>query len=165
MRIAITGAMGVGKTTLTNQLSEALGIKLLPEVARQLIEEGHKLDGEATPELELLTAYYQEKLEEGDDWIADRCLIDILAYSTLLFTDEKLLNELDYRLYKAKYDIILYIPPEFPIEDDGFRSTDSDFQKKIDQEILKILKEYKYYTIKGTREERLLQALEIIKNL
>jgi len=154
-KIAITGSFSTGKTTLAKQLAKKLKYKLLPEVARQMIEDGHRLDLEVTPSLELLMAEMQEELEQGENWVADRCLIDILAYSMVLFKDDKFLNEINDRLLRAKYDKIFYIPIEFPIKDDGVRSTDTDFQKKIDDTIKEILKTIPHIIIKGTKKERL----------
>lgn len=169
MKIAITGAMGVGKTTLAEQLADTLGFNLLPEVARMMAQDGYFLDENIKPQTELEMSEVQVKLEsEYKDWVADRCLVDILAYTMILFPeDEKLINEINDKLVQTEYDIILYIPPEFPIENDGIRSTDIDFQKRISDTIKLILLpgdfNPKTYIIRGTREERLEKALLIIK--
>ena len=162
MRIAITGSMGVGKTTLAKQISNATGIRLLPEVARELIKAGHKLDEQATPELEEAMAECQQELENSfGSWVADRCLFDILAYTMVLFPkNETLIHTINRCISKAKYGIILYIPPEFPIKDDGVRSTNKDFQKKIDDTLKQIL--HNVHIIRGSRKERLKLALKII---
>lgn len=168
MKIAITGAMGVGKTTLGKDLSEATAIRLLPEVAREMAKNGHLLDTEATPETELKIADYQRRLESGySSWIADRCMVDVLAYTMVLFPEEEeLANEINEKLCDTEYDIILYIPPEFAIEDDGVRSIDEDLQKRIDETIKHILLpgdfNPKTYIIRGTKEERVKQVLKII---
>lgn len=169
MKIAITGAMGVGKTTLAKQISKEIKYHMIPEVARVMAENGHQLDTDATPDTELKIAEYQQRLENGyKNWVADRCLVDVLAYSMILFPeDDKLLNEINDKLCQAEYDIILYIPAEFPIEEDGVRNTDESFQKRIEDTIKLILLpgdfNPKTYIMRGTREERLQKALSIIK--
>lgn len=160
-KIAICGSFSTGKTTLAKQLARKLKYKLLPEVARMMIEDGFRLDLEVTPAIEMLMVEKQEELEQGDDWVADRCLIDILAYSMVLFQDDKFLNEINDRLDQAKYDIIFFIPIEFPIKDDGVRSTDAEFQKKIDRRIREILKGYKCHTLRGDKKTRLDKAIKI----
>lgn len=164
MKIAITGTMCVGKTTITKQLCDATKFAKLEEVARKLIEAGHEVDTKATPELELKMLKMQKKLEsKKSNWIADRCLIDLLAYCTVLFPENSaLLNTIRRELANAKYDIIFYLPIEFPIESDGDRSTDEKFQKQIDDAIYNLLKGSHFHTLSGTREARLEKALQII---
>jgi len=60
-------------------------------------------------------------------------------------------------LKKYPYDLVFYIPIEFPIEKDGLRFEDEHYQEIIDLQILKLLKRYKipYITVSGTIEERL----------
>ena len=165
MKIAIVGSMGVGKTTLARELGKRTEIKVLPEVARVMEKNGHKLDGGATPALELKMADFQGRLERGyESWIADRCMIDVLAYSMVLFGDDiNMISTLEKMLDKAKYDIIFYIPIEFRIENDGVRSTDVKFQMDIDKAIKKVLESEEYFTIKGSVEQRVEWALKLIK--
>ena len=166
MKISITGSFGVGKTTLANILQEKINIPLLPEVARILIKQGHKMDKGVTPDLEYIMAKMQEELENGKEWIADRCFIDLYAYIKILFPKHVGLNyEILSFLQKSKYDFIFYLPIEFPIENDGERSVDVKFQKKIDREIKKIIKEFfpnNFYKITGTKEKRIEKILKII---
>lgn len=166
MKILITGAMGTGKTTLTSDISKNIGYKILPEVARLMAEEGYKLDKKITPEIELEILRRQVLLEEEkEDYIADRGLIDLLAYCLVLFPEEEdLLNKINIALSNACYDIVFYLPIEFPIEEDGVRSTDVVFQKKIDEKIKFILSvnKFNYYKIKGSRLSRINQVFKKI---
>ncbi|KKT18830.1 MAG: hypothetical protein UW02_C0021G0028, partial [Candidatus Nomurabacteria bacterium GW2011_GWB1_43_7] len=53
MKIAITGAQGVGKTTLARQINKHYpDFKILPEAARLAKEAGYNLDQTATTETE-----------------------------------------------------------------------------------------------------------------
>ena len=99
MRILITGAQGVGKSTLAKAIAEVKKIELLPEVARQMIEEGYKLDHGATEDFERQMLGRQTMLEIEDNFVADRGIIDILAYCMVLFEDNQELlnhNQLDF---------------------------------------------------------------------
>lgn len=167
MKIAITGSFGTGKTTLANHVAEAKGFTLLPEVARVMAEEGYKLDKEITAEIEHEMFLRQVALEcHQGPYISDRCLVDLLAYSAVLFeNDFELLWTISRALRDAKYDVIIYLEPEFPIENDGVRSTDGEFQKIIDDRIKSILKglNLTHHKVSGSREERLSQVLKIIE--
>lgn len=167
-KIAITGSMGTGKTTLVNDLHKKLHHKdyvLLPEVARLMIGKGYKLDLGVTPELEILMAQYQQDQEKGEKWIADRCLIDILAYCIVLFPENYILEKSIRNFLKdSPYDLVVYVPIEFSIEDDGVRITDIDFQKRVDEEIKNIVfTDYKdVLEVRGSREERVEKILKVI---
>ena len=165
MKIVIVGAQGVGKTTLANDLAEALKIDVLPEVARGMIEEGYELDKKVTEEIEYEILKRQVTLEQGTkgDYIADRCLIDLMAYVMILFGHAgDLIDAVNKELMKAKYNIIFYIEPEFEIEDDGVRSTDETFQSVLDAEIRLLLTDFNYHQVSGSPNERVEQALKII---
>lgn len=168
MKIAITGSMGVGKTTLANMLSEKTGIELLPEVARDMLQEGWKLDFGATEDFEREMLHRQLLLEIEDDFIADRGIIDIMAYCMVIFDDnESLLNHVNKYLMRAEYDTVFYMAPEFPIEDDGIRSTDLKLQKQIDQTIKGILSvgQFNWIQLTGSREKRLKKALKHLTSI
>ncbi|MEX2393938.1 MAG: AAA family ATPase, partial [Actinomycetota bacterium] len=53
-RIAIVGSFSTGKTTLAETAAPKLGLPLLPEVARGVVDLGFKLDKDATVETETL---------------------------------------------------------------------------------------------------------------
>lgn len=169
MKIAIIGSQGTGKTTLVNDLSKAIGYKVLLEVARQMIKEGFKLDLDITEETEYELLRRQKKLEKTEGpWIADRCLIDLLAYAIILFKkNTELIKAIREELEKAEYDLVIYLKPEFPIKKDGIRSTDKNFQKEIDKRIGIVLKDLsiRWCRVRGSKERRLQQVLRILQNV
>ncbi|MBI2087035.1 MAG: AAA family ATPase [Candidatus Zambryskibacteria bacterium] len=63
-----------------------------------------------------------------------------------------------------KYDFIIYLPPELPLVDDGFRPLSPEFRSEINHLLLDILKDYKFYTVRGELKERIKQIKDIIKN-
>jgi adenylate kinase family enzyme len=158
MRIVLIGAQGTGKTTLANML----GMPILPEAADLAIKKGFKLDLNASLGTEIWIAAKQVELENTPgDWVADRCLIDLLAYVNYLFPKDRALYEVVNRLLKENiklYDHVFYLPAgQFPIENDGRRFVDYKFQREIDKRIVAILKHYKinYITLTGLPEERM----------
>lgn len=170
MKIAITGAQGVGKTTLAQQINKDYPLlKILPEAARLAQKAGYKLDHTATVETELWLISKQIELEsEEDNWVADRCGIDLLAYIQYLFSQEFNLIEFATKTLIPKfsnYDLVIYLPSgEFAIEDDGLRTTDIKFQKDIDNQIKDILEKHKIKFVKiiGSPNERMEKVKKIL---
>ena len=65
-----------------------------------------------------------------------------------------------------EYDVIIYVSPEgIEIEDNGVRTTDSEYRDKIDNVIKEMLIEWppvKLIEVKGTTEERIAIIKEIL---
>jgi hypothetical protein len=82
MRIAITGAHGVGKSTLASQLSDTLGLPELPTPGRTMAARGLPINEAATVSSQLVACLLQYRLErERSAWVASRSLIDVWAYT------------------------------------------------------------------------------------
>jgi deoxyadenosine/deoxycytidine kinase len=160
-RIAIVGSFSTGKTTLAEAVSEPLKLPLLPEAAREVAALGFKLDKDATPETEtliFLKHLYNETIHS--DFVADRSLIDVMAYAgwvldhqerrkeTALFDECRKIAQ--YQL-RSQYTHVFYLPIEFPIVLDGLRPDDPDFQQDIDRRILALLEtnDVAYETLNG----------------
>jgi nicotinamide riboside kinase len=174
-RIAIVGAFSTGKTTLAEAVAEPLGLPLLPEAAREVAALGFKLDKDATPEVEtliFLKHYYNEMVHP--DFVADRSLVDVLAYAgwvldnqewrkeTALFEECKKLAQ--HRL-RSQYSHVFYLPIEFPIVPDDLRPMDPDFQREIDERIVGLLETYDvaYETLTGDVPTRVKAVLERVR--
>lgn len=197
MKIVVLGSHGTGKTTLAKKLYGYLAVNYnlnvnsvklakrnrqkivnrpigelrwtyLPEAPFEATQKGFTMNEETSLESELWIFSKQLELEKTSaPWIADKCLIDILAYARYLFKNEPELINIFERIVRKnmKYDLVLYLPTgEFPLENDGLRSLDLDFQKNIDNEVLKVMKDYdiKYHRVKGDKEERFNKAKRII---
>jgi len=141
MKIAISGAQSVGKTTLLNALrsEEALkDYKFCFEVTRRVKGYGLSIneDGDDTTQRLIM----QEHIVNAfmyDNMIADRCALDGLVYSHYLAENKKI-TEKTYQFAESvfhklmpEYDLVFYIPPEFEIEDDGTRSINKFFRDRI----------------------------------
>jgi len=166
-RIAIVGSFSTGKTTLAELLAPRLGLPLLPEVAREVVELGFKLDKDATPETEALIFLKQLNNElETPDFVGDRSLIDVMAYAGWVLDNqprrkEMIIWEECERLARARlsgnYSHVFYLPIEFPIVLDGLRPDDPAFQKEIDERMVGLLERFDipYRTITGSIDDRL----------
>jgi len=169
MKIAICGAHGVGKTTLSKALAEKLNIPVIPDIVVEAHNKGFEINENTPPETQFWLFAKQLELERnfGDKWLGDKCLIDYSVYADVLIADGRVTGILAEMIQKnAKYDYVFYVPPEFPIEDDGIRSTDPEFQRKIDIHYVGTLNKWglKYETLTGSVEDRVKKALSIINH-
>jgi nicotinamide riboside kinase len=168
-RIVMVGSLSTGKTTLAEVLARRLNLPLLPEVAREIVELGFKLDKDATPETEALIFLRQYNNELAtDEFVGDRSLIDVMAYAGWVLDNQARRKEfalweecerLAERRLRTNYSHVFYLPVEFPIVLDGLRPDDPEFQREIDERILRLLRTHavRYETITGGVEERLEQ--------
>jgi nicotinamide riboside kinase len=173
-RVAIVGSFSTGKTTLAEAAAPKLDLPLLPEVAREVVELGFKLDKDATVETEtliFLRQYYNEMIHES--FVGDRSLVDVMAYASWVLENQDRRKEFalwDTCLSIAKHHLrsqytdVFYLPIEFGIVPDGLRPLDPDFQQDIDKRMLHFLEMYdvKYQTLTGSVEDRMGQLLQAL---
>ena len=168
-RIAIVGSFSTGKTTLAEALARELDLPLLPEVAREIVELGFKLDKDATPETEALIFMRQYNNElSTDEFVGDRSLIDVMTYAGWVLDNQERRKEfalweecerLAERGLRTNYSHVFYLPIEFPIVLDGLRPDDPEFQRDIDERMLRLLSTHaiRYETVTGSVAERIEQ--------
>lgn len=168
LRIAIVGSQSTGKTTLATQLSKSLDIPLITEIARRW-----NIEKVAQTELidiqkEMLKLQIEEE-SKHKKFISDRSTIDNLAY--WVHNVAPIVDKNDTILYAAKalsnsnyYSHIFLLTPEFYPVNDGFRSVNIIYQLQIAETINTILRLYgiRHHKLTGTKEERFIEALEII---
>lgn len=173
-RIAIVGSFSTGKTTLAEAAAEPLDLPLLPEVAREVAAEGFKLDKDATPEVETLIFLRQYRNEmRHADFIADRSLLDVMAYAGWVLDHQEHRREFalwdtcveiaEHQL-RSQYSHIVYLPIEFPIVLDGLRPDDPAFQADIDRRIRDLLDRHglAFATVTGSVEDRVAALTELV---
>jgi len=178
MRIAISGAQSVGKTTLINALRSEKKLKdftFCTEVTRRVSSYGLPINEEGTDITQRLIM--QEHIVNyfmNDNMICDRCALDGIIYTEHLWSNQKV--KWDTFVYAShiyekliySYDLIFYIAPEFEIADDGVRSVDKDFRDKIVNSFdlyIEKLKEHniEVINISGSVRERVEQVLQRIE--
>ncbi|MFZ2412075.1 MAG: ATP-binding protein [Candidatus Methanoperedens sp.] len=168
MRIAIIGTHGTGKTTLAKMLSGVFNIPILEECARNY-DIKH-----ASPEkyLKIQKNILIEQIateSKHPSFVSDRSTIDNLAYwihSCAQMVDASMNKKyINTSMENAKkYTVIFLLVPEFYPMDDGFRDTNLIFQLQIAETINTILHLYQipHYILRGTVDERLQRAIDII---
>ncbi|HVL91611.1 MAG TPA: ATP-binding protein [Actinomycetota bacterium] len=166
-RIAVVGSFSTGKTTLAEVAAQELKLPLLPEVAREVAAMGFKLDKDATVETEALIFLKQYRNEMTHrDFIGDRSLIDVMTYAGWVLDHQERRKE--FALWdecveiarhhlRSQYSHVFYLPIEFDIVPDGLRPMDPDFQRDIDERMVRIMhdNDIDYEPLRGTVEERL----------
>ena len=177
MRVAVSGAHGVGKTTFCNDFADALrnkglSVDVKTDVARTLREEGVAINQQTEgAEYALFLEKHLDNLyaePESDVVMYDRTMLDTIAYATANGNlDDRWLSFLRKAAAQLirPVDLYLYISIEFGLEDDGIRATGQEYQTKVDQALMEILKECRsdILTLSGTRSERVEQALQYLK--
>lgn len=171
-RIIITGASGVGKTTIVEALTPLLSLPQIPELGREICHQMGYQNPTQIPDQNLfkqtvLTAQITRE-EELQSFISDRSTIDCwvlwqrwnicaaMSYDTEAYYETA-------RAQALKYTHIIYVPPMFKPVDDGFRWTDLDYQKQIDRLVRMTLYEFdlwdRTYTVRDLAVDARVKAV------
>jgi hypothetical protein len=148
MRVAITGAHGVGKSTLAAAISHELEVPELPTPGRTLAGLGLPVNQRASVASQAVAWLMQYRFErELSAWVSSRSLLDVWAYTVLAGErgvsgpiEAALLSELERSTQAAivgAYDVLVYVPPAIPLIADDIRDVDKVFQSAVDARISK----------------------------
>lgn len=180
MRIGITGAQGTGKTTLASALSKVLEIPLIKEQARFVAKRLKinrmselKYDPELAATFQLECLHSQLRAENlYSCFVSDRTTIDNAVYWLKWHSHrhESWKNNQYYQMALSNvlnYDLVIYVPPEIHLQDDGFRSVNSFYQAEIDLYIRCFLAyvETDWITVTGSLENRVNKVLVELKGV
>ncbi len=170
LRIIFSGAQSTGKTTIATRLAEELQLPLITEGAREIIKRRrdrkeefpgcHTQNRLNTPweTLETQKEIYKHIRDQYDmseaqnGFVADRCMIDVLAYSYLGLSDleeaEDFIEIIKNQVFSQSnfFDAIFISPPCLPPEEDGLRNTNKYKQEMINHLVSGIAEEYEYPT-------------------
>lgn len=174
MRIGISGAQSVGKTTLLHALrSEEVfkGYPVCDEVTRTVKRMGFDINTAGSDATQtMIMMMHIQNIFLNPALLTDRTSLDGLVYTTWLYANAKVSTDtLMYakRVFLAtiqEYDRIYYIRPEFDIVGDGVRSDDKAFQEEIVELFEDTIDEYELPVIllSGSVRERVEEVLRTI---
>jgi predicted ATPase len=172
MKIIFTGAQGTGKTSVMDALPDTFN--KIRGITRNIIKEKKLTVNEYSDNASQTHIFnaYEHQLVSTDNYIAERGLIDVYAYTMSRVKAGKCsqtiaetqLSKIEKFNTKNPDVIYIYFPIEFDIVEDGVRSMNKDFQKEIDEIIHTTLLKTgcNYFSVSGTVEQRVSQILNII---
>lgn len=190
LKVGFSGAHSTGKTTLINQLRGYLesqfgrDVGLITEVARDLIyrsgDDAFLHRKNSSKERQFWIQIQQIILESEvthrtnkSILLTDRTVVDNLAYTRHNFPPERRDVPMDPFLdeqatsWMRTYDLVFYLPVEFPLDIDTVREDDTAFQLDIDTTIRRLLLSYNipFVTLTGAPDRRMYNAAGLIMGL
>ena len=175
MRIGITGAQSVGKTTLLNALRSEKFFKdfiICDEVTRRVKSYGLPINEEGTDTTQkLIMNEHIFNVFMFNDMLTDRTALDGLVYSTYLYKQNQIsISTMKYvrQVFDKvwpEYDHVFYIEPEFDIVDDGVRSTNLSFRNEIADLFETTIEKEKLtmHSVKGSVRNRVNSIIDLLE--
>jgi nicotinamide riboside kinase len=172
MRIGLAGTMSVGKTTLVKAMSELEQFKdyyVATERSKYLRDLGIPLNTDST-----LAGQFVFLAERASELLRENVLTDRTIWDVCAFTlGAQSIDQFDKRSFveaamtlRNQYDLVVYVSPNgVEVEDNGVRTTDLDYRRKIDEVIKMSLVEFipnKLIMVEGTTEQRIATILQNI---
>jgi nicotinamide riboside kinase len=165
MKIGLCGTVSVGKTTLVNalkELPEFANYEVATERSKYLRDQGVALNDDSTIKGQLVFAAERSLELMKENIITDRTVYDVSAFTLSAKSIEWWVRETFVNILmqlRKEYDVIIYVSPEgIEIEDNGVRTTNSEYRDKIDNVIKEMLIEWppvKLIEVKGSTEDRI----------
>jgi len=164
--------MSVGKTTLVKAMAELPQFKdyfIATERSKYLRDLGIPLNTDST-----LNGQFVFLAERASELLRENVLTDRTIWDVCAFTlGAQSISDFDKRTFveaammlNNQYDLVVYVAPHgVKIEDNGVRTTDLHYRRKIDEVIKMSLAEYlpkKLITVEGTTEQRIATILQNI---
>jgi nicotinamide riboside kinase len=172
MRIGLTGTQSVGKSTLAKALKnlpEFANYEVATERSKYLRDQGIALNDDSTIKGQLVFAAERSLELMKENIITDRTVYDVSAFTLSAKSIEWWVREtftVILMQLRKEYDVIIYVSPEgIEIEDNGVRTTNSEYRDKIDNVIKEMLIEFppvKLIEVKGTTEERITTIKQVL---
>jgi len=184
VRIILTGAQGTGKTSVMNALPDQLKSLGIREVIRNMTAQDSTIHINGNGDEWSQNRFFFEYLylfAKYPEYISDRGLVDVCAYTKWMVKTGRCSQETyDKQMYILKdwcakhSDVIhVYFPIYFPVVDDGYRDTNEENRKAVDQCIREVIAElsqagnFNLYTIENapvlTRVEKIENLIKILE--
>ena len=170
-RIALVGSSSTGKTTVYELLKNKLPkYEFINESTRSVKKYDFAINENGTDATQLaISSFHLEALLKPYNLVLDRCYMDLVVYTRNLPNvrmNTKAFIQNTWHRVKDEYTHYIYFPIEFDAVDDGVRSVNEKWRRKVDEgfiEQLELLPDYKRLTITGSPMQRVDQIMEFIK--
>jgi len=169
-RIALVGSSSTGKSTVFELLKNKLPKwEFVSESTRTVARYGFPINEEGTNETQLaISSFHLSALLKPFNLVLDRCYLDLLVYSDGVDHIDSKTYEFIHDTWndiKDEYTHYIYFPIEFDAVDDGQRSVNEEWRRKIDDLFKYYLDRYnlKYLEVSGSPMQRLNQILNYIQ--
>lgn len=177
--VTLTGAHGVGKTTLIDavvrELSHNHDITVVKEPAREIAKEGFYVNDKITLDgvYEYLSYCLAEARQAATSLVlTDRSIFDLYVYTRDQFGGkfsrslEKLIVQ-QILAERKRTKLWVYVPIEFEMEEDDIRPTDIDYQHHIDGVVCELIRHFELpnFTVSGSLEERTMRLSKRIQEV
>ena len=169
-RIALVGASSTGKTTVYELLKNKLPkYEFVNESTRTVARYGFPINENGTDATQLaISSFHLEALLQPYNLVLDRCYMDVLVYTCFMDNIDRGTHDFiqdTWSRIKGEYTHYIYFPIEFESVDDGVRSVNEDWRKKIDERFKSELENVRqpYLTVTGSPMQRVDQILNFIK--
>lgn len=158
MHVSISGAQGTGKSTLLTYLSDDSELtqefQFKGNTTRSIRDMGIAINENGSDASQLLVAAKHLEHYALDNVILDRCALDGLVYTAYLY-EKGLVNKRTLRIAETifenlRYELMFYIEPEFAIDDDNVRSTNTEFRDRIVELFEEYMEAYRIEPIRLT---------------
>lgn len=170
-RIALVGSSSVGKTTVFELLKNRLPkYEFLSETTRTAREYEFPINENGNNNTQLVISnLHLYSLLQPYNLVLDRCYLDLVVYTKLLENISPNVQAFitnTWEKVKDQYTHIIYFPIEFKTVDDGVRSVDEEWRRKVDDLFQIKLNELnkEYLTVTGSPMQRLEQVLNFVNN-
>jgi nicotinamide riboside kinase len=169
--IALVGSSSTGKTTVYELLKNKLPkYEFINESTRTVRQYDFAINENGTDSTQLaISSFHLEALLKPYNLVLDRCYMDLVVYTGNLPNvrmNTKAFIQNTWKRVKDEYTHYIYFPIEFDAVDDGVRSVNEKWRRKVDEgfvEQLELLPDYKRLTITGSPMQRVDQIMEFIK--
>jgi len=169
-RVALVGSSSTGKSTVFELLKNKLPKwEFINESTRTIASYGFPINEQGTNETQLaISSFHLNALLKPFNLILDRCYLDLVVYSDGV-------DGIDTKTYKFIHDTwndvkdeythFIYFPIEFDAVDDGQRSVNEKWRRKIDDLFKYYLERYNlnYLEVTGSPKQRVIDTLNYIK--
>lgn len=179
--VFLQGAQGVGKTTLLQDIQVAPKFRYMPfgEIARKLIKAGvgHGLNAPKDDYFAYIQRhlhnfnFYLKNCNDYDWFIGDRSIIDVLVYTRICHGRSHNyvagVCEEVFEILREHIALIIYIPIDFDVVDDGIREASPILQMQYDTELKQVLQglNHPFHCVKGSRSHRSDQINDLLSCL